>query len=335
MTQPIRRAPSRRPPPESRGRGADRAHRHLHATRCVCRALGHRRRARARRRVPARTGNAVLGGIDGAARDQSRAGRGDRQGRVARGRHDRGDGRRVRADGLLRAAAAAVHSRLRVLARRLRRRHDAAAALPRVGHRGGRLHDRPRDLRRDAASRADLRARDRARLDGRDRRAVPEPRVDAARHARCPRKTRSAGDAHHGRRRAGHRRAAASRRRPPTTSGTRCSPASTASTICSRSARPNRKISRSARPPCGTGWRRCSARSWAAHRRCRPTAPARKRSRRCSRVSRPRGRPPPTRWVKAPAVRRTRLRGWPMRAKACVWRSTVSRSAIRATKRRY
>ena len=126
-----------------------------------------------------------------------------------------------------------------------------------------------------------------------------------------------------------------SRRRPPTTSGTRCSPASTASTICSRSARPNRKISRSARPPCGTGWRRCSARSWAAHRRCRPTAPARKRSRRCSRVSRPRGRPPPTRWVKAPAVRRTRLRGWPMRAKACVWRSTVSRSAIRATKRRY
>ena len=48
-------------------------------------------------------------------------------------------------------------------------------------------------------------------------------------------------------------------------------------------------------PPCGTGWRRCSARSWAAHRRCRPTAPARKRSRRCSRVSRPRGEPPPTR----------------------------------------
>ena len=195
-------------------------------------------------------------------------------------------------------------------------------------------YDRPRDLRRDAASRADLRARDRARLDGRDRRAVPEPRVDAARHARCPRKTRSAGDAHHGRRRAGHRRAAQRRRRPPTTSGTRCSPASTASTICSRSARPNRKISRSA-----AAVRHGMASLFGALVGGTPPLPADSPGAQAVASLQPRLA---AAWQAAadalgegPAVRRTRLRGWPMRAKACVWRSTVSRSAIRATKRRY
>ena len=82
-------------------------------------------------------------------------------------------------------------------------------------------------------------------------------------------------------------------------------------------------------PPCGTGWRRCSARSWAAHRRCRPTAPARKRSRRCSRVSRPRGRPPPTRWVKAPAVAHACAAGRCARKPACGARRYRARRSAR------
>ena len=128
---------------------------------------------------------------------------------------------------------------------------------------------------------------------------VPEPRVDAARHARCPRKTRSAGDAHHGRRRAGHRRAA---QRPAAAAADDKRHALFAGIygiddlLALGKAESEDLAQRAAAVRHGMAslFGALVGGTAAAGR----TAPARKRSRRCSRVSRPRGEPPPTRWVK-------------------------------------